>query len=516
MDMSISSCDVLNSFEMPTSSKLFNVKYQATAASEASAAAKTAEKSVKKRKRIATSEIQNTAYHMQLAIDQLMLALTKETEQSKQTKIEFVLAKAQHILLNNASFEFDSQLDIQHQIQAIQTDITVKFQEIKNSIADLRFVNLPAANQLAIAEPASQPTAAATTTIAAAKNAEKQSKTATKTATKTAEKSASKSYAQIAVADNQEQNWQLVQNKKKTATAANKTVNTKSAAASYREKRLILLESKNQEIDSMKIRNQINQELEKQLKLAANKPVLAAITKSQIQQNIVLTTTDNYNADFLIQHEKIWSKFFKYAITHKDFVWHKIVAHGIPTDIFNCSKGLDLLKQEIEIYNNMHPIAVNWLSTSQNRQEKMHASAVIAFDSEEAVQKALKKRLLIADISIKTAVFEAKDSKQCLKCQKLDHVTIACKNKTVCQFCSLNHSTRLHICKICEVVKSICIHTALKCDNCADNHAANSKECTLFAAKKSDSNSDSNHQFNAEASSILTSDSNSDDEMITK
>src|SRR5438034_6035447 len=414
MDMSISSCDVLNSFEMPTSSKLFNVKYQATAASEASAAAKTAEKSVKKRKRIATSEIQNTAYHMQLAIDQLMLALTKETEQSKQTKIEFVLAKAQHILLNNAAFEFDSQLDIQNQIQAIQTDITVKFQEIKNSIADLRFVNSPAANQLAIAESASQSTTTVVTT--ATRDAEKQSKIAAKIAAKTA----SKSYAQIAVSNSQEQNWQLVQNKKKTATAANKAANananTKSASFSYREKRLILLESKNQEIDSMKIRNQINQELEKQLKLAANKPVLAAIIKSQIQQNVVLITTDNYNADFLIQHEKIWSKFFKYATTRKDFAWYKIVAHGIPTDIFNCSKELDLLKQEIEIYNEIHSVAVNWLSTSQNRQEKMHASAVIAFDSEEAVQKALKKRLLIADILIKIAVFEAKSSEQCLKC----------------------------------------------------------------------------------------------------
>ena len=154
----------------------------------------------------------------------------------------------------------------------------------------------------------------------------------------------------------------------------------------------------------------------------------------------------------------------------------------------------------------------------------MHASAVIAFDSEEAAQKALKKRLLIADISIKTAVFEAKSSEQCLKCQKLDHATIACKNKAVCQFCSQNHSTRLHICKICEVVESICIHTALKCDNCAGNHAANSKECTLFTAKKSDSNSnlntnsnsDLNHQSNVEASSILASDSNPDDEMTTK
>jgi len=148
----------------------------------------------------------------------------------------------------------------------------------------------------------------------------------------------------------------------------------------------------------------------------------------------------------------------------------------------------------------------------------MHASAVITFDLEEAAQKALKKRLLIADISIKTAVFEAKDSKQCLKCQKHDHTTITCKNKAVCQFCSQNHSTRLHICKICETVESICIHTTLKCGNCADNHAANSKKCTLLAAKKSDSNSnaDLNLHFNTEASFILTSDSNSDDEMTLK
>src|SRR5947207_14933152 len=123
----------------------------------------------------------------------------------------------------------------------------------------------------------------------------------------------------------------------------------------------------------------------------------------------------------------------------------------------------------------------------------MHASAVIAFDSEEAVQKTLKKKLLIADILIKTAVFEAKNSEQYLKCQKFDHVTITCKNKAICQFYNQNHSTRLHICKICEVVEFICIHIALKCDNYADNHAANNKKCILFTAKKSDSNSDLNH-----------------------
>ena len=116
--MSISSYNILNSFKMSTSSQTFNFKYQAPAVT-AAVNAKTAEKSVKKRKRTAITEVQNTVYHMQLIIDQLMLALTKKTDQSKQTKIEFVLAKAQHIILNNVSFKFDSQLDIQNQIQAI-------------------------------------------------------------------------------------------------------------------------------------------------------------------------------------------------------------------------------------------------------------------------------------------------------------------------------------------------------------------------------------------------------------
>ena len=205
MKMTIFSYDILNSFKMPISSQAFNFKYQASAAT-AAVNAKTAEKSVRKRKRTATTEVQNTAYHMQLIIDQLMLVLTKKTDQSKQTKIEFVLAKTQHIILNNVLFEFDSQLDIQNQIQAIQIDITVKFQEIKNSIPDFRFMNLSAANQLAITESASQSIIIVIITIAAAKNGEKQSKTVVKTAAKIVIKSASKSYAQVPVADNQEQN----------------------------------------------------------------------------------------------------------------------------------------------------------------------------------------------------------------------------------------------------------------------------------------------------------------------
>ena len=202
-------------------------------------------------------------------------------------------------------------------------------------------------------------------------------------------------------------------------------------------------------------------------------------------------TISNYNADFLIQHQNIWQKSFKFAGLLQDKTWYKIVAHGIPTEIFNFSKGLDLLKEEIKIFNRIDPVAVNWLSSSQNREQKKHASIVIAFDNKASAQKALKNQLLIAGITAKTAIFEEKEAtKQCLKCQKFGHITSSCKNIAVCQYCAQNHVTRLHVCKICETTGQICIHTQLKCSNCMGRHAANSKECNIVIAalaKKLDS-----------------------------
>ena len=65
--------------------------------------------------------------------------------------------------------------------------------------------------------------------------------------------------ANIQIPDSQ-QSWQTVKNKK-TATAAKKT--DIKALFSYRERRLILLNSRESNLDSIKIRDQINQELKK-------------------------------------------------------------------------------------------------------------------------------------------------------------------------------------------------------------------------------------------------------------
>ena len=99
---------------------------------------------------------------------------------------------------------------------------------------------------------------------------------------------------------------------------------------------------------------------------------------------------------------------------------------------------------------------------------------MLAFDTETAAQKIIKNRLFIADISVRTVKYEEKNTNiQCQKCQKFDHTTHSCKNLAVCQFCAQNHLTRLHTCKVCETVREICIHTVIKCSNCADSHTAN-------------------------------------------
>jgi len=164
--MSEFSDDILNLVQLPKAfmqlpSQAFNYQIPEAAAKINEKAAEPSQKHTKKKRKAKSAALstasteQKSADFLQLAIDNLLQALAKETDQSTQTKIQFVLAKTQHILLNNAGVEFDSQLDIQNQIKSIQADIIVKFQEIQTSIADLQFVNLPAANQAAIAEPAS-------------------------------------------------------------------------------------------------------------------------------------------------------------------------------------------------------------------------------------------------------------------------------------------------------------------------------------------------------------------------
>src|SRR6266480_5849055 len=129
--MSISSGDILDTVPV----HVFDF-----VASTAALNAKAGKKQAKKRKAAtaslsSASEAQNaessqtSAYYLQLAVDNLMLALAKETEQPIQTKIQFVLAKTQHILLNTA--DTDSEDHVQSSdIQNLKSDMNARFNQI--------------------------------------------------------------------------------------------------------------------------------------------------------------------------------------------------------------------------------------------------------------------------------------------------------------------------------------------------------------------------------------------------
>src|SRR6266480_6742755 len=243
----------------------------------------------------------NTAHYLQLIINNLMLALNKEIDVSIQNKIQFVLAKTQYILLNAADSEFDSQLDIQHQIQSIKTDVVTKFQEIKAMISNLQFVNIPAASQLNIAESASQSASQTSLQSDSTSSVESFSSNSDQSAEKKTyaqalkvlislqssnEKISSSSTLQktekmsATSARSQSRTHYSNQNKKKSDSQS--TVANSAAVSSffYRERRLILVSSRAFSIDSMKTRDKINQEFQKQLKLSDTELVIAAIIKS--------------------------------------------------------------------------------------------------------------------------------------------------------------------------------------------------------------------------------------------
>jgi hypothetical protein len=357
---------------------------------------------------------QNSAYYLQKAVDNLKLAYEKEVDQAKQQKIKLLTAKVQLIFLNFADLvDVDSESEsssIQNDINSIKSDMNNRFNQILSLISDLKSVTTAAAFQnlttatttdIAMANSTTNSTASSSQSVILTDNL---TDNLTGISQNSMQNSGNKTYAQALRSFSQSsienqadssilhnaENLSANSARSKSKTQFNAKNNEKSRSNSnsksfsYKERRLILLNSQNTALsaaDSMKLRDKINKDFQNELKLSATELVLAAIVKSYKQQNIVLMTMSNYNADFLIQHQNIWQNNFEFSGFLQDKTWHKVVAHGIPTEIFNFSKGLDLLKEEIKIFNGIQPVAVNWLSSSQNREQKKHASIVIAFDN---------------------------------------------------------------------------------------------------------------------------------------
>ena len=126
---------------------------------------------------------------------------------------------------------------------------------------------------------------------------------------------------------------------------------------------------------------------------------MTAVRKSQ-KNNLVLTCTNAGAKDFIVTHQDIVQKYNTTAII-EDNTWYKVVIHGIPTADFDNPDGPELVKKELELYNNLKAIGTPfWLSNAQKRITKTAGSMLVAFESERDAQRAIRTQVFISGISV--------------------------------------------------------------------------------------------------------------------
>src|SRR6266702_8649809 len=114
-------------------------------------------------------------------------------------------------------------------------------------------------------------------------------------------------------------------------------------------KLVLITDKKDQPLDTFSIQNKINQLFIS--KLQVEKPVLASIARTKGKQNNLLTTIEEYNADFLVKYKDIWHNYFTFQREQKLEPWVQIIAYRVPTLPFLGERGSKLLKEEIETFN---------------------------------------------------------------------------------------------------------------------------------------------------------------------
>jgi hypothetical protein len=222
--------------------------------------------------------------------------------------------------------------------------------------------------------------------------------------------------------------------------------------------------------------------------LQVEKPVIATIARTREKQNILLTTTEEYNAEFLVKHKEIWSNCFSFRREQKLEPWAQVVAHGVPISPFLGEGGSKLLKEEIETFN---PIRIQglprWISSREKRYDPQtrFGSIVFAIENEEKRQEILKqKEILIAGVAAKVVKYlKVSPTTQCTSCQKFGHIGDRCSTRA-CRFCAAAHLSKDHSYPIYNITGRPYEYTTPLCSNCKEKHFANSKDCESLKAAK--------------------------------
>jgi len=235
------------------------------------------------------------------------------------------------------------------------------------------------------------------------------------------------------------------------------------------------------DFSSLTLRNAFNKAFEEK---GVKGPVVNTVTKS-LGHNLVVSTTSQFSADYLLENQPIWEHLVSFRKAQKDEPWHKIVLHGVPTADFNTPSGMELVIDEVRTFNKgFTPIGTPyWLSSPEKRANQRAGSVVVAFATAKEASRAIRHRLYIAGISVRVEkLYSTALTTQCSKCQGFGHLENYCKREPICRLCGEKHATQQHTCRACSTKGSRCLHLVPNCANCKGAHTADNKACEVLNA----------------------------------
>src|SRR6266536_1526468 len=188
----------------------------------------------------------------------------------------------------------------------------------------------------------------------------------------------------------------------------------------------------------------------------------------------------NFLVKYLVEKKKIWKNIIPHQKIYTNKKWAKIVIHTVLIRPFSTDDGLYLLEQEIKIFNPKIKLmkTPQWLSSEENRVNKLYGLVVVQLKDQEMVEKAIKFRLFLGGISVKLEKYRHQVI-QCQKCQKFGYLARECRLNYKCQICAEEYFIKAHKYDICKIQNNTCPYSAFKCVNCGENHRANSPKCEI-------------------------------------
>ena len=258
---------------------------------------------------------------------------------------------------------------------------------------------------------------------------------------------------------------------------------TKVARKEEQDKRQLILVTtrKDFQIDAVQQRNRINTIL----KPVSNNQNVVVLVEKTTKGNITLTTTKDFDSDFLIRHQDLWQSVITQPCdrVQKKEKWAQIVAHGVPRDS-DLVGSQENLKAEIESFNDIKIRGLpRWISPRNST--KRAGSIVFTVENQQIQDKILAtKEIYVAGRRAKLARYiDIPPRAQCPICLGFGHAKEICRKLPKCKYCLGEHPTKEHTsCTGCNLVGKACKHQTIQCTNCNENHQADNKSCSAYKA----------------------------------